>query len=281
MDRWIGIDERRVLPKFANQTFETLFSRRQMSPKSVLDETIGKVILFHDTFLNYNHPEIGMAATFLLDAAGYEVRLADRVCCGRPMISKGLPEAARKNAVHNVRELHHWVTEGYSVVGCEPSCLLTFREEYRDLLTGDQVDQVAEASFLLEEFIDMEMKAGRWNLTYSQSKPKALLHTHCHEKALVGSATLKRVLAEAYEVEEIDSGCCGMAGSFGYEKEHYEISLAVGRRRLLPAVEKEAESVVITPGVSCRHQIQSMTGRRALHPAEALVSALQVEKATQ
>ena len=281
MDRWLGIDERRTLPQFAEQTFEAWFKKRKKSLNRVPGEPVGKVILFHDTFLNTNHPEIGKAATELLETAGYEVRLADRVCCGRPMISKGLAETARQMAGHNVRELHRWVRAGYSVVGCEPSCLLTFRDEYRDLLTGPEVEQVADRSFLLEEFIDRETKANRWKLTYSDPRRKALLHTHCHEKALVGSAILKRVLAEAYEVDEIDSGCCGMAGSFGYEKEHYEISLAVGRRRLIPAVEKATDSVVITPGVSCRQQIEDMTGRRALHPAEALVSAMQTEKVIQ
>jgi Fe-S oxidoreductase len=190
------------------------------------------------------------------------------------MISKGLAEEARKNAGHNVRELHRWVEAGYSVVGCEPSCLLTFRDEYRDLLTGTQVEQVAESSFLLEEFIDRETKAGRWTLKYASSRKKALLHTHCHEKALIGSEYLKRILSPAYDVEEVDSGCCGMAGSFGYEKEHYDTSLAVGQRRLLPAIEKAHDSVVITPGVSCRQQIADTTNRQALHPAEALLEAL-------
>ena len=274
MDRWIGIDERRTLPAFADETFEAWFKKRKSRPGADEGEPVGRVILFHDTFLNYNHPEIGRAATELLETAGYEVRLADRVCCGRPMISKGLAEEARKNAGHNVRELHRWVEAGYSVVGCEPSCLLTFRDEYRDLLTGTQVEQVAESSFLLEEFIDRETKAGRWTLKYASSRKKALLHTHCHEKALIGSEYLKRILSPAYDVEEVDSGCCGMAGSFGYEKEHYDTSLAVGQRRLLPAIEKAHDSVVITPGVSCRQQIADTTNRQALHPAEALLEAL-------
>jgi Fe-S oxidoreductase len=223
--------------------------------------------------MNYNHPEIGRAATELLETAGYEVRLSDRVCCGRPMISKGLAETARAHAAHNVRELHRWVSAGYAVVGCEPSCLLTFRDEYRDLVSGSEVDLVAESSFLLEEFIDREMGAGRWKLRFAEPRPNALLHTHCHERALVGSEPLKRVLGQAYAVDEVDSGCCGMAGSFGYEKEHYEVSMAVGRRRLLPAVDNRRDAIVIAPGVSCRAQIEDATGRQALHPAEALLNA--------
>ena len=278
MDRWIGIDERRRLPRFAAETFEAWFRKR--TPVET-GPPVGRVILFHDTFLNYNHPEIGKAATQLLEAAGYEVRLANRVCCGRPMISKGLADAARTHAGHNVRELHRWVAAGYSVVGCEPSCLLTFRDEYRDLIPGAQVAEVAQASFLLEEFIDRETKAGRWKVRYLPNRPRALLHTHCHEKALVGSGFLKTVLGEAYAVEEIDSGCCGMAGSFGYEKEHYDLSLAVGQRRLLPAVARERDAIVIAPGVSCRQQIADTAGRTALHPAEALVDALQTGQVTR
>jgi Fe-S oxidoreductase len=275
MDRYLGIDERRPLPRFASETFDSWFNRRGKPATDSSSAVTGKVILFHDTFLNFNHPEIGRAATRLLEAAGYEVRLADRVCCGRPMISKGLAEAARKNADWNVGRLHSYVKEGYSIVGCEPSCLLTFRDEYRDLLTGKAVDEVARASFLLEEFIVRETEAGRWKLKFHTRRKKAVVHGHCHEKALVGSGPLMEALRSAYDVEEIDSGCCGMAGSFGYEKEHYGISLAVGRRRLFPKVEEETEAVVVAPGISCRQQIGHATGRKALHPAEALVAALE------
>ncbi|MBI2149044.1 MAG: FAD-binding protein, partial [Acidobacteria bacterium] len=233
LDRFIGIDSRRTLPPFAPQTFESWFAKRpKFEIRNSKSEISGKVVLFHDTFINYNYPDIGIAATRLLKAAGYEVRLAERKCCGRPMISKGLPEAARENAVFNVRQLHTWVEQGYSVVGCEPSCILTFRDEYPDLVQGPHTTDVAKASFLLEEFIVNEKQAGRWPLAFKRQQTKALVHGHCHEKALIGSRYLKEALALAYPVEEVDSGCCGMAGSFGYEKEHYDISMAIGRRRL-------------------------------------------------
>ena len=190
------------------------------------------------------------------------------------MISKGLPEEARANAKYNVQELHSWVEKGYLIVGCEPSCIFTFRDEYPDLLKGDDVTAVAKSSFLLEEFIMREKQAGRWKLEFRRQQKKALIHGHCHEKALVGSRYLKETIALAYPVEEVDSGCCGMAGSFGYEKEHYDISMAVGRRRLFPAVEKNADAIVVAPGISCRQQVEHATGRRPLHPAEALVQAL-------
>ena len=269
LDRFVGIDARRKLPPVADQTFESWFAKRKNSHSSER-----KVIFFHDTFINYNYPDIGKATVQLLEAAGYEVRLVDRKCCGRPMISKGLPEAARESAAFNIRQLHPYVQDGYSIVGCEPSCILTFRDEYPDLVKNREAAEVAKASFLLEEFIVKEKQAGRWKLEFKRQDTRALMHGHCHEKALIGSRYLKEALALAYPVEEIDSGCCGMAGSFGYEKEHYDISIAIGRRRLFPAVENNPSAVVVAPGISCRQQVEHATGRKPLHPAEALLRAL-------
>ncbi len=275
LDRFVGIDARRKLPFFASETFESWFRNRSKTEAPKSNSGIsGKVILFHDTFISYNYPDIGKAATQLLEAAGYEVRLAERKCCGRPMISKGLAEEARENAVFNVRQLHAFVAQGYAIVGCEPSCILTFRDEYPDLVKGREVAEVAKASYLLEEFIIKEKEAGRWTLAFTRQPTKALMHGHCHEKALIGSRYLKEALALAYPVEEVDSGCCGMAGSFGYEKEHYDVSIAIGRRRLFPAVEENPDAIIVAPGVSCRQQVEHATGRRPLHPAEALVRAL-------
>jgi Fe-S oxidoreductase len=271
LDKFAGIDSRRQLPQFASQTFESWFRKRKTSSNN---GSTGKVVLFHDTFTNFNYPEIGKAASHLLEAAGYEVRLADRKCCGRPMISKGLAEVARQNAEYNVTQLHAFVEQGYAIVGFEPSCILTFRDEYRDLLKGRRVNELADSSFLLEEFIIREKHAGRWKLELRRQAKKALIHGHCHEKALIGSKYLKDALSLAYSVEEIDSGCCGMAGSFGYEKEHYDVSIAIGGRRLFPAIDKNPDAIVVAPGISCRQQVEHATGRRALHPAEALVQAL-------
>jgi Fe-S oxidoreductase len=274
LDRFAGVDERRKLPKFARQTFDSWFQLHKAEAANEKPATAGKVVLFHDTFINYNYPDIGIATTRLLEAAGYEVRLAERACCGRPMISKGFPDAARTNAEFNITKLHPFVKDGWSIVGCEPSCILTFRDEYPDLVGNHHAKDVAGASYLLEEFIVKEKQAGRWTLPLKRQTAKALIHGHCHEKALVGSRYLKEAVALAYSVEEIDSGCCGMAGSFGYEKEHYEISLAIGGRRLFPAVERNPEAIVVAPGISCRQQVEHATGRRPLHPAEALVRAL-------
>jgi FAD/FMN-containing dehydrogenase/Fe-S oxidoreductase len=271
LDRYLGIDARRKLPVIASETFESWFKKRSAP---ALANSVGRVVLFHDTFVDFNYPEIGKATTRLLEAAGYEVAIVDRQCCGRPMISKGLPEKARANAAFNVEKLRPFVERGYSVVGCEPSCIFTFRDEYPDLLKGDAVARVAGAAFLLEEFIVHEKKEGRWKLELKRQTKKALIHGHCHEKALIGSRFLKEAISMAYPVEEIDSGCCGMAGSFGFEKEHYDISMAIGQRRLFPAIEKQSDAIVVAPGVSCRQQVEHATGRKALHPAEALVAAL-------
>jgi len=273
LDRYAGIDARRTLPPFAAKTFERWFTSRKSETRAQT-ESAGKVVLFHDTFINYNYPEIGIATTELLQAAGYQVRIVERACCGRPMISKGFPNEARTNAEFNIGKLHPFVEDGYAIVGCEPSCILTFRDEYPDLVKSRHADAVAKASYVLEEFIVKEKMAGRWKLGFRRQETRALIHGHCHEKALIGSRYLKEAVGMAYPVEEIDSGCCGMAGSFGYEKEHYDISLAIGRRRLIPAVEKNPAAIVVAPGISCRQQVEHATGRRPLHPAEALIRAI-------
>ena len=271
LDRYLGIDARRSLPPIATQTFESWF-RKRTRPK--IAKPVGKVVLFHDTFMDFNYPEIGKATTTLLEAAGYEVELSERQCCGRPMISKGLPEEARANAAFNVARLSLFVEQGYSIVGCEPSCILTFRDEYPDLLKGHAVQAVAKASYPSGGvYRPGESSEGRWKLEFKRQNAKALIHGHCHEKALIGSRFLKEAVALAYTVEEIDSGCCGMAGSFGFEKEHYDVSMAIGRRRLFPAVERQPDAIVVAPGVSCRQQVEHATGKKALHPAEALVLA--------
>ena len=271
LDHYVGIDARRKMPPIARQTFESWFRKRKRTERLTDNRN---VVLFHDTFINFNYPDVGKAATELLEAAGYHVEIAERQCCGRPMISKGLPEEARENARFNVGKLQPYVEEGFSIIGCEPSCILTFRDEYPDLLKGHAVDDVARASFLLEEFIVKEKQSGRWKLEFTRKAEKALIHGHCHEKALIGSRYLKEAMSLAYAVEEVDSGCCGMAGSFGFEKEHYEVSMAIGSRRLFPAVEKNKDAIIVAPGVSCRQQVEHATGRRVLHPAEALMLAL-------
>jgi FAD/FMN-containing dehydrogenase/Fe-S oxidoreductase len=269
-----GVDRRRSLPPFAAETFEAWFARRGNGRRPA---RYGPVVLFHDTFLNYNSPEIGRAAVRLLEAAGYEPVLARRECCGRPMISKGMVERARANARINVERLAPYAEKGIPIVGFEPSCILTFRDEYPDLLKGPEVLKVAANTFLFEEFVAQAREAGRFDARFVAGPRKILLHGHCHQKAAVGvepSVAALRLIPGA-TVEVVDSGCCGMAGSFGYEKEHYEVSLAIGARRLFAAVQAQpADAAIAAAGVSCRAQIAHGAGRAALHPVEILVAAL-------
>jgi FAD/FMN-containing dehydrogenase/Fe-S oxidoreductase len=276
--RWfmtqIGVAPQRTLPAFATQTFSQWFAARQRPAASARR---GRVVLFHDTFLEYNAPEVGQAATQLLEAAGFAVELVKRKCCGRPAISKGLLEQARRDARYNIELLLPYAQQGIPIVGIEPSCILTFREDYLDLLPGEDAALVARQALSIDEFLYQLHQRGELDLEFTTEPKRLLLHGHCHQKALVGTTptlTLLRLPAH-YEVEEIPSGCCGMAGSFGYEAEHYDVSLAIGRQRLFPAVEAAGPEVeIVADGISCRQQIQHATRRRARHLAEVLWDAV-------
>jgi FAD/FMN-containing dehydrogenase/Fe-S oxidoreductase len=267
MEKVAGIDRRRPLPALAAETFTDWFNRH--SPPASAPR--GEVVLFHDTFITYNTPAIGQAAVQLLEAAGYRVVLVDRKCCGRPLISKGMLEEAREHSRWNVAQLAPYALRGVPIVGLEPSCLLTLRDETVDLVRTEDARAVAKQTFLLEEFL-MRERARGLELPFKKTGTRALLHGHCHQKAMVGTAPTVAVLKWAgFEVSEVDSGCCGMAGSFGFEREHYDLSVALGNRRLAPAVKAApADTVVVAPGISCRQQIEHLAGRRAKHPAEAL-----------
>ena len=267
MDRFLGIDNRRPLPRFASETFTDWFKSRRRA----VEAPRGFVVLFNDTFVTYNTPEIGRAAVELLEAAGYRVELVDKKCCGRPLISKGMLTEAKEHAAWNVARLKPWIERGAAIVGLEPSCLLTLRDESVELLRSDDAKTVAQSSFLLEEFL-LKERANGLSLNFQKGPWRALLHGHCHQKAMVGMAPTVAVLQWAnFEVTEVDSGCCGMAGSFGFEKEHYDISVTLGKRRLAPAVLAQPSGVeIVAPGVSCRQQIEHLSGRRARHPAEVL-----------
>jgi Fe-S oxidoreductase len=271
LEKIAGIDRRRPLPTLAAQTFTDWFGRH--TPPAAAPR--GEVVLFNDTFTTYNVPEIARAAVGVLEAAGYRVVLVDRKCCGRPLISKGMLAEARAHAAWNVERLAPYARRGVPIVGLEPSCLLTLRDETVDLVRSDDARAVAKHAFLFEEFLIRERGRGL-ALAFGARGKKALLHGHCHQKALVGTApTIAALRWAGFEVEEVDSGCCGMAGSFGFEREHYDISVALGNRRLAPAVKAAArETEIVAPGISCRQQIQHLAGRRARHPAEVLHESL-------
>ena len=274
LDRFVGIDARRAMPPFVGENFETWFEKRKPMASGTGKS---KAVLFHDCFMTYNYPEVGKAATEVLEKAGFEVVLAERTCCGRPMISKGLIEDARQAAEHNVRVLKPYVEQGIPVLGCEPSCLLTLRDDYLDLVKGPDVEMVAANARLVDEFLVELERAGKLDLRFNEDSKAVLFHGHCHQKAHVGSAPSLEALrlAPGLDVTEVNSGCCGMAGSFGFEKEHYELSETIARQRLIPAVEAASpETEVAVTGVSCRQQIGHFTDRKPRHVVEVLRDAL-------
>jgi len=277
MQKVLGIAKERTLPSFAREPFTTWFKNR---PAPYQNGNSGRkpLVLFNDTFNTYNYPHVSIAAVEVLEAAGYEIALPGHKCCGRPMISKGLVEDARAAARETVSRLAPFARQGIPIVGLEPSCLLTLRDEYLYLLPGDPDAQlVADHAYTFEEFISQLAETGELNLQFTDESRHVLLHGHCHQKALVGTTPSKQTLSlpPNYTVSEVDSGCCGMAGSFGYEAEHYAISIQMAERRLLPAVrEANAQTIVAAAGVSCRQQIKHGASRQAKHPAEVLRDAL-------
>jgi FAD/FMN-containing dehydrogenase/Fe-S oxidoreductase len=276
-ERLFGIDRRRTPPAWASNTFARRYAGRRQTrgPASASGRTVA---LFNDTFTNYYAPAIGMAGLELLEAAGYAVTLAPLGCCGRPLISQGLLAAARRLAVATVTGLQGVVERGQSLLFLEPSCLSAIREDIPSLLRGEakaRAREVAARSMLLEEFLEQEYQAGRGHLELSSGPSRVLVHGHCHQKAMGRLAPVKSLLGRipGSAVVDLDAGCCGMAGSFGYTREHFDVSRAIGERRLLPAArDLSAGSVLVAGGTSCRHQIADFASTRALHPVELLRS---------
>ncbi len=273
-EKVLGIDRRRKLPKIVGKTFERWFNGR--SPNTTGSR--GDIVLFHDTFMNFNHPESGVGAVKLLEALGYRVHLADRVCCGRPMVSSGMLDRAIENAKTNVAVLIPHVEAGAKIVGCESSCILTLKDEYRDLLGSDPAAQaIADASVMLEEVLVDAFDDGGQQIVWSDASAEILLHVHCHERALIGTTHAVGALNQPpnFRAELIDAGCCGMAGSFGYAKEHYDVSQQVGEDRLFPALRKAgSDTKFAITGVSCKQQIEDELQRPAHFLAEVLADAL-------
>jgi FAD/FMN-containing dehydrogenase/Fe-S oxidoreductase len=241
----------------------------------------GKVYLFCDEFTNYNDVEIGQKAIWLLTALGYEVHIPKHLESGRTYLSKGLVKDAQKIAIQNVILLTEAIKDNSPILGIEPSAILTLRDEYLELVPPHlmaDAERIAENSYLIDEFLAQEVDKKKITKDlFTKEKRLIKLHGHCHQKALSSMVPTKKILSlpENYEVHLIPSGCCGMAGSFGYEKEHYEISMQIGELVLFPTIRKQGEDVIIAaPGTSCRHQIMDGTGRKSLHPVEILWEAL-------
>jgi Fe-S oxidoreductase len=258
-------------------------------------EQSADVLLFPDTFTRFYEPAVGVAAFKVLRALGRNVRLGvlegDPVpwelnqgptrlwCCGRPLISNGMLDEAVRHARHNVERLHAWAESGKPITACEPSCVLTIKDDYPALLRNEErrkADAVARVCLTFEEAAEVSLK-GRKAPPWKARQERLLVQAHCHQRSLVGVGPMVQLLRRVPDVEVVDlgAGCCGMAGSFGYEKEHYDLSRRVGEQRLFPALRAaKPGDVVIAPGFSCRQQIHHFLGLNARHPAEVLERAL-------
>jgi Fe-S oxidoreductase len=254
--------------------FETKFKPTTRKP-------IKTVYLFIDELLNFNEAELGITTIKLLDALGYAIKYIPHHESGRSFLSKGMLEEARDLAQKNVHLFKDVITSDTPLVGVEPSAILTFKDEYPDLLRGEEKEnakRIASHTFMIEEFLAKELDEGRINLSlFNEQKALIKLHGHCQQKALSSLTPVKKILTRmgSNEVHIIPSGCCGMAGSFGYEKEHYDLSMQIGELVLFPTIRKQPDAVIIAAaGTSCRHQIKDGTGRKARHPVEIIWDAL-------
>ncbi len=270
-----GFSSKRSLPKWHRETF--IDRQRVVSGAR-------EVVLLVDTFSRYFEPEIARAAITVLDAAGYRVHVArptgahDRpLCCGRTFLSAGLVDEAKKEAQRVLDALKPFVASGLPILGLEPSCLFTLRDEFESMLPGEATRALAKQAMLFEEFLAKESDAGRLKLALKPLAKKALLHGHCHQKAFAVMGAVEKTLrlVPGLEVGTVESGCCGMAGSFGYEAEHFDVSMKMAEASLLPAVRNAgADTLIVADGTSCRHQIADGAQREAMHVARVLARSL-------
>jgi FAD/FMN-containing dehydrogenase/Fe-S oxidoreductase len=267
LGKTLGFTGKRALPRWRSDPFAD--APRQAGER--------EVVLFVDTFNRYFEPENARAALRVLEAAGYRVHAPSGLCCGRTFLSVGLVGEAKLEARRMLEALRPFVARGVPLAGLEPSCLFTLRDEFKVLLPGAETAALAERAMLFEEFIADELAAGRFKLSLKPLPTEALLYGHCHQKAFGAMGAVERALrlVPGLEVKTIESSCCGMAGSFGYEAEHYEVSMKMAGLGLLPAVKSAPrESLVVADGTSCRAQIAHGAGREALHAARVLERAL-------
>jgi FAD/FMN-containing dehydrogenase/Fe-S oxidoreductase len=276
--RAIGFAEERSMPHLSRMTWKKWF-KKEFRP--TVQVPVKTVYLFIDELLNYNEAEIGITTVKLLDRLGYRMIFLDHAGSGRSFLSKGLLKEARELARKNVSLFKDRITHESPLIGVEPSAILTFRDEYPDLLRGEEKEAARKIGYhtlMVEEFLSKELDAGNIDLNlFKDQKALIKLHGHCQQKALSTLTHTKKILTRMgnNQVHIIPSGCCGMAGSFGYEKEHYDISMQIGELVLFPAVRQLPPDVIVAaPGTSCRHQIKDGTGRKSLHPVEILWNAL-------
>lgn len=279
--RFLNFTPKRSLPLVSRVALRTFVKRYNRERAAAISEDAPIVYLFADEFINYNEVAVGIEFVELLSGLGYRVIVPHHFESGRAAISKGFLRRASKLANRNVTALKDIVTEATPLVGLEPSAILSFRDEYPRLVDDslkEDAQRLASNALLYDEFIMREYRAGKFKPDiFTKSSANIILHGHCHQKVLASVKPSVQMLSIPvnYRVEELDAGCCGMAGSFGYEKEHYDLSIKIGELKLFPAIKsKGAETIVSAPGVSCRQQIFDGTGRVALHPVQILRRAL-------
>jgi FAD/FMN-containing dehydrogenase/Fe-S oxidoreductase len=281
LKRMLGFATRRSIPTLGKTTLRRWAGKHLESLNSALPDDAAELVLYVDEFSNYNDTSLGITTIRFFNRLGIRVIIVMHPVSGRTYISKGLLKKAKQIARKNVKILSKEVCAGRPLVGIEPSAILGFRDEFPELVGKDMkvlAEELSKYCFTLEEYLDNAFEKGVFDSTlFTKEKVQLKLHGHCQQKSIASTAPTKRVLSipANYSVVEIPSGCCGMAGSFGYEKEHYELSMKVGELVLFPAVrEADGETIVVAPGTSCRHQISDGTGRKALHPVEVLYRAL-------
>ncbi|HMJ67395.1 MAG TPA: FAD-linked oxidase C-terminal domain-containing protein [Cyclobacteriaceae bacterium] len=272
MEKLAGFDRRRVLPEYAREPFYKWFEKHENNSYKNPDR---KVVLFADTYLNFHEPNIGVSALRLLNACGYEVILANVGCCQRPKISHGFLREAKAEGAKTIAGLQKYIEQGLTIVVCEPSCASALNDDLPDLIEDEALGiKLKEKVMMIDKFLEHEISAGRLNKTFESIAGNILIHGHCHQKALYGTQTMKTLLGQGNQtVAEIPSGCCGMAGSFGYETEHYELSRKIGDSILFPAARSmKPGTTLVANGFSCRHQITHFTGVKPKHWVEVITA---------
>ena len=264
-----GFDKRRVLPGYAKETFYHWFEKEHNNTY----RNSKKVVLFADTYLNFHEPQIGISAVQLLNSCGYEVIVANVGCCQRPKISHGFLRLAKKEGAKTIEGLKKYMDQGLMILVCEPSCASALTDDLADLIEDDAVSaQLQKQVMLIDDFFAKEIESGNLKTAFETGSEHILFHGHCHQKALYSTKGLKMILSlTGQNFAEIPSGCCGMAGAFGYEKEHYDLSKKIGEEILFPAIRSITNgAAVIANGFSCRHQIEHFTGVKAKHWVEVI-----------
>jgi Fe-S oxidoreductase len=277
----LGFAKKRSIPTLGKTSLRTWTGRHLDALNQSLPTDARQVILYVDEFTNYNDTKLGITAIRLLNRLGIRVLVVKHPVSARTYISKGLLKKGQEIARKNVSVLEPLVSEAVPLVGIEPSAILGFRDEFPELVGKDLAPKaidLAENSYTMEEYLVGLWDEGAFDHTlFTRESRELKLHGHCQQKSIASTDPTLKLLSipENYHVSEIPSGCCGMAGSFGYEKEHFDLSMKVGELVLFPAVrEAEKETLISAPGTSCRHQIHDGTGKEALHPVEILYNAL-------